>query len=236
MPLSVPSWVIPGTYAENLAFLSSKDGIEGVELLFFMYDESVLREFRSELSIIETFRDRFVFSAHLPDGLQDSHEELVDLLSPLAQSFVVHPGPAESAETLAALLFRWKHRFGDRFLLENTQNGRFEALERLLPDTLVCMDSGHLLLQGESPADFARNRGARIGEIHLHGVDEAAALTDGRLRDHRALAGDLAWLDELAPFMNSFRGLLELEVFSWEEARESLRVLRGRGLLPQRNC
>ena len=58
---------------------------------------------------------------------------------------------------------------------------------------------------------------------------------DGRLRDHRALGGDLRWLDELSPFITSFRGILELEVFSWEEARESRRVLQERGLVPRRN-
>ena len=235
MVLSVPSWVIPGTYAENLAFISGKEGIEGVELLFFMYDESVLREFRSELSLIESFRNRFAFTAHLPDGLQSSHEELVDLLSPLVRSFVVHPGPAGKAEAMAELLVRWKGRFGDRFLLENTQDGRFEALERLLPEIPVCLDSGHLLLHDGSPAAFADSRGERIGQIHLHAVDEVAAAVDGRLRDHRALGGDLRWLDELSPFITSFRGILELEVFSWEEARESRRVLQERGLVPRRN-
>ena len=39
--LSTPSWVIPGTYAENLRFIENKKEIMGVELLFFLYDEEI---------------------------------------------------------------------------------------------------------------------------------------------------------------------------------------------------
>ncbi len=236
MRVAVPSWVIPGTYAENLRFLAGRPAIAAVELLFFLYDEGVAALLEREWDALAAHRDRFAFTAHLPDRIGSEHEALVARLSPLVESFVVHPWPAEEAEDFAALLNSWIDRYdpaprpapcpaGRRFLVENTRKGRLEAVLPLVPAAGICLDTGHRLLEGASPAAAAALWGDRIGEIHLHAVDEAAAAADGRLADHRALRGDEGWLAELSPFLRDFAGTVDLEVFSWAEAEASLRGL-----------
>jgi len=238
MRISVPSWVIPGTYAENLSFLSEQQDIDTVELLFFLYDGETRALLDAEWDLIRSFASRFRFTAHLPDKLDASHEELVERLSPLVDHFIVHPSPAQDAEKLAKTLSAWIGAYErdrkNRFLLENIHPGRLEALMPLLPDCGLCLDTGHLLLQQGNPANFFKHNAARIGEMRLHTLDEAAAKADGRLRDHRSLKPGEAWLESLVPHLRSFEGVVNLEVFSWTEAERSLTTLREYDLLPKR--
>jgi hypothetical protein len=228
----VPSWVIPGTYLENLRFLANKPEIAGVELLFFLYNREIWEQFEAERRGIEEFRDRFSFTVHLPDLLLPEHRVLVRELSPLARHFIVHPGPEAGAAAQGELLRSWKNT--GSFLIENTLPGRLPALLPYLDeDTGLCMDTGHLLLEGQNPADFLRRWGDRVKEIHLHGLNREKAARDGRLPDHRPLREGEPWLLELAPLLGEFAGPINLEVFSWEEAAESIAVLKR--LLPGMN-
>ncbi|MDR2553518.1 MAG: AP endonuclease [Treponema sp.] len=234
--LAAPSWVIPGTYAENLRFLAAKKEITGVELLFFMYDDEIKAQLDSEWKEIYGFRERFIFTAHLPENLLPGHEELAARLAPLVRHFVVHP-PRENPGAQAKLLADWTRRYGGvqaggrrgpLFLAENITPGLLEALLPHLDEgTGLCMDTGHLLMEGKSPAEFFTGRRDRIGEIHLHGIDREAALRDGRLADHRRLREDDPWLAELFPLLKDYRGLINLEVFSWEEVRAGMEVLQN---------
>jgi hypothetical protein len=230
----VPSWVIPGTYLENLRFLEDKDRVSGVELLFFLYDEEIKTMLDNEWEGILRHRERFVFTAHLPDPLLPgqadlSPRELVERLAPFTRHFILHPGPAETAGELAALVNGWAAEFSRcRFLAENTAPGLLDALLPYLDDRVgICMDTGHLLLEGIEPAVWFARRRDRIAEIHLHGVDRDKAAIDGRLQDHRPIAADAAWFKRLRPLLEEFRGVINMEVFSWEEARESIAAFNG---------
>ena len=230
MTASVPSWVIPGTYAENLRFLSDKEAVRGVELLFFIYDEEARTLFSREEVELRAYGDRFTFTAHLPDRLIPDHEELVEHTTDFVDSWVIHPSPPAESEALARLLDDWRRRYGDRFFLENTSGGRLEALRRLLPDAPLCMDTGHLLLEGGSPGNYAAVNGGLIREVHLHGLGPEGdgmerAKTDGRLPDHRAFSPCAPWFAELLPFLSAFGGVVNAEAFSWEEADSILRSL-----------
>jgi sugar phosphate isomerase/epimerase len=229
--LVVPSWVIPGTYTENLRFLEDKKEIAGVELLFFIYDDETKAQLDSEWDEIISYSKRFVFTAHLPEKLLPEHEELVARLAPLVRHFIVHP-PREKAGALARLLDEWTERYGALFLAENTASGLLEAmLPHLGEGAGLCMDTGHLLMDGQKPAEFFKARQDRIREIHLHSVDRKQAALDGRLADHRRLRGNEAWLIELFPLLRQFKGLINLEVFSWEEAKAGIEVLRNKFIL-----
>ena len=255
--LGVPSWVIPGTYGENLRFLDLKREIQTVELLFFIYDEEVRGLLEREYELIRSYGSRFTFTAHLPDPLLPKHEELVERLAPWVRHFVVHPGPLETIDRTISLLDSWEEKFrmikgttiqgiktGDsnieqppdtfrnpapagRFLLENTQNGLLEALLQRRAHSPICMDTGHLLLSGISPLDFYHRHGERIGEIHLHGVDHQAAREDALLPDHRGIDGTEGWFLELQGVLKEFPGVINVEVFSWGEAERTLRALKG---------
>ncbi|MDR2518846.1 MAG: AP endonuclease [Spirochaetaceae bacterium] len=223
--LSVPSWVIPGTYLENLRFLAEKPEITGVELLFFFYNRETEALLEQEWEGIAACSTRFAFTAHLPDTLAPEHAALAARLMPLVRHCVLHPG--EDPPSQARLMNAWFDRFGiGRFVLENTHPRKLEALLPLLPaETGLCMDCGHLLLEGKSPARFFERHEGRIREIHLHRIDRQKAAEDKRLEDHRPLVEGEPWYRELAPYLRRFDGIVNLEVFSWEEVSQSLAVL-----------
>ena len=228
--LSCPSWVIPGTYGENLAFLETKGAIHNIELLFFIYDGSVKLELERDLNTIIRCGSRFTYTAHLPDRLNRDHEQLIANLSPLVDHFVFHPVQPEEemqVDELAHLIKGWQESYGDRFLAENTKPLWLEALEERLPDIPICMDTGHLG-QTDAILDFWQSRKGRIREIHLHSTDEKAARLDGRLPDHRPLRGDEAWLEPLvtASAAEPNPPLINLELFSWQEVEQSLNIIQ----------
>jgi hypothetical protein len=229
--ISVPSWVIPGTYAENLRFIADNPEITGVELLFFIYDDEIKSQFREELEEVKSFSRRFVFTAHLPESLKDDHEELVETLLPLVKHFIVHPGKTGAIEKQANLINRWAEKYGSsdspRFLAENINPGLLEKTIPLLdPRVSLCMDTGHLLLEDRNPALYFSQHRDRIGEIHLHGLDREKAAADGRLPDHRPVRPDAPWFRELFPIIEKFDGVVNLEVFSWEEAVQSIAAIK----------
>ncbi|GHV19534.1 hypothetical protein FACS189494_01400 [Spirochaetia bacterium] len=219
-----PSWVIPGTYLENIRFLSEKDGIDGVELLFFLFDDEIRVDFMRELAGIREFCDRFTVTAHLPDNLLPEHEALVDILAPFVKHFIVHPPRnTGNAANLAEFLHSWMEKFGrERFLIENTTIKNITALLNFFDDSPLCMDTGHLLLEGGQPASYAAAYSSRIKEVHLHGLDRAAAAVDGRLADHRSIPESEPWFNALLPFLQTFTGIVNIEVFSWSEAAVTL--------------
>ncbi|MDL2229217.1 TIM barrel protein [Treponema sp. OttesenSCG-928-L16] len=229
MNISLPSWVIPGTYGENLIFLENKSAVSGVELLFYLYGRDVRDELERDSPVIEEYASRFTYTAHLPDKVTKEHEELVERLFPVVRHFIVHPMEGRDAEALARLIADWEETFSrDRenslFLFENTKPGRLESQLELLPsDTGLCMDTGHLLLEGRDPEEFFRHYGPRIREIHLHAADTAAQ--DGRLADHRPLGKNEPWLVSLIPLLRDFTGIINIELFSWEEAAASIDIL-----------
>lgn len=241
MRITVPSWVIPGTYLENLKFLRDKPEIQGVELLFFLYDAEVRTLLDQEWAEILEYRNRFTLTVHLPDPLLPEHEELVQRLASAVRHFIVHPDPPDRAQAQGDLLRSWGNRYGGgaspRFFVENTRPQRLESLLPYLgEETGICMDTGHLLLEGQSPGAFFTRRQSRIGEIHLHSLAPPQALADGRLADHRPLTrGDMvaphSWLAELLPLLSRFEGVVNLEMFSWEEVYASLTLLREAGAL-----
>ncbi|TCW60895.1 TIM barrel protein [Treponema sp. J25] len=205
-PLATPSWVMPGTYAENLDFLADKTDIAAVELLFFIYDETVAAELKADWERILQYRERFLYTAHLPERLEDHHEKLIEQLAPLVEHFVVHPPAGEKEqETLAQRLLTWEERYtsrrGYRFIIENTQPGRLEGMVEKLPGWGLCLDTGHLQLAGEDLAMFLSIYGNQIQEIHLHRALPPGLVPPDRLADHHPLHEGDPWFTPLLPFL-----------------------------------
>jgi sugar phosphate isomerase/epimerase len=118
------------------------------------------------------------------------------------------------AELLPALI----ERAGDPALLcvENL-NYPFAWCEPLL-DTFnlgVCIDLGHLWIGGDNAEAHLKRHLPRTRVIHLHGVYDR--------RDHLALTALSP--GRLRPILNSidkFTGVLTLEIFNYEEVRDSV--------------
>ncbi len=219
MILSAPSWVAPGTYLENLDILERVRAIRSVELLFFIYDEETRALFARERDGIAARADRFGFTVHLPDPLLPEHEELVESTLGFARSYVFHPAVAEGAERLARTVGLWRRRYGDLFYLENTRISLFDANLPLFGDIGLCCDVGHLVLEGLDPASWLAERADRVRELHLHGVSEG--------KDHSAFTFRDLTMGRLTPFLESFDGTVELELFSLAEIEGAVAELEG---------
>ena len=220
MIISVPSYVTAGSWLENLRFLADKAAARQVELLFFMYDDETRALVRPEWAGIRQLASRFGYTLHLPDEIADEHEELLELTADFVGGYVVHPprDPTTLAD-FAARLTGWQRRYARPFRLENTRAATFmpalaavtaaRAAAGLSGAPPLCLDLGHLQLEGHSPAAWLERYRSSIEEIHLHGC------VDGR--DHRPFSGQEAWFQATRPFLAGFNGVVELELFDWAQ-------------------
>jgi len=222
--LSVPSYVLPGTYMENIRFLHEKTTQRSVELLFFIYDDETRALMRSELGDIASYSKHFGFTVHMPDTVSADHEEILEGTAGFASNFVIHP-PRTDAEIpgFVRLLDDWRGRYGeDRFLLENTRLANFNAADAALQESRcgpprLCADIGHLRMEGVEPAAWVAERAGRISELHVHGFDG--------VKDHVPFKAGEDWLEALAPFVRGFHGVVEMELFSWAELETASAIL-----------
>lgn len=232
MICTVPSWVIPGSYVENLAFLKNQKSVSGVELLFYIYDKETESLLNSELPEIKAYSDRFVFTVHMPDLLKAEHANLVEKLLPISRHFILHPPGPGQEDTFYRLYESWVQAYDINgkdtglFLTENTLPGRQEAFLRNRPDASLCLDTGHCLLEGQDPCIVLDKHSAKIHEIHLHSVNKEAAQKDGRLQDHRPISLNDSWIPDFLSQLSSFNGIVNSELFSWAEASQNLVLLK----------
>ena len=223
MILSVPSYVIPGTYGENVEFLAGVPEVRAVELLFYYFDADSRDLFIREKDLIASYKERFGFAVHMPEPLKPEHEILIDLTRDLCSRYILHP-PAGDPHFFHEWVAGWQKRYGPVFLIENLIDRDFDPLAEMIASLPVCCDTGHLLLGGSDVAAFLRRYGPRVREIHLHGVVEG--------RDHRCFEGTEPWFQAIVPMLRSFQGVVNLEVFSLAEVRQLIGVLVRAGVLP----
>lgn len=223
--LSVPSYVMPGTYLENLRFLEERTDCRAVELLFFMYDGDTSALLAAERSGLEDYSRRFAFTVHMPDEIAPAHEEILEATAGYARAYVIHPPRrAEALPAFVDLFDAWRERYGtDRMLLENTRLEPFEAAETALRDSplgppALCADLGHLRMEGVEPAAWVAARAERIRELHVHGYDGSS--------DHVPFRPGEPWLAAMAPFARGFDGAIEVELFSWADQEPARAILR----------
>jgi len=218
--LAVPSWLVPGTWLENLELALEQPWIEGVELLFFKYDAEARAALAVELPGIEAAARRLSLSVHLPDPLGLGDEELVEKTAAFAVNYVLHPPRAgEDPAAWASLVDAFRTRHGDRFLLEYTGRLPFAIAEDSCPGLPLCADTGRLLLDGEDPAAWIHTRLERVREVHVHEVEGG--------KDHAVLKADSPWLGRLAPLVAGSGMRAVMEVFSLAGTSASAGIFRS---------
>ncbi|PKL06555.1 MAG: hypothetical protein CVV53_03735 [Spirochaetae bacterium HGW-Spirochaetae-9] len=223
MKLCVPSWQMPGSWLENARALASNPWIEGMELLFFSYDEEARSVFAEERDQIARFSERYSFSLHLPDPLRAEALELVEMTNSFVELYIFHPwkqGPeiagqeawADTVETLRA-------SYGaERFALEYTGETAFGKSLALFPYTALCADTGCLIRNGQEPLEWIAARHTAIREIHLH------AARGGK--DHLSLSPEDAWLPGIAAAAAQSDWRVVLETFSLADTETSYEAFR----------
>ena len=115
--------------------------------------------------------------------------------------------------------------------VENLEDTLFDLALPLIEqlDASICLDVGHLALQGQSELSFLEQHRDRIREIHLHDALVPPAGRPGRAQDHLALGqGQIdvpALLQRLIEL--DFDGPIILEVNSQADLEQSLDHLRS---------
>ena len=238
---AAPSFVYPADYVPNARRLAPF--FDEIELLFFESAGLPPRHTITELAAIGA-AEGLGYNVHLPtdvsiadpdpaerDRALDALRRACDLAAPLRPSaYTLHvPGrPAAGPD-------RWMEhgRQGIAALAAAVGDPAQIALETLdyPPERLggltaglgvsVCLDVGHLLLQGRDPAAVAAQFAPAVTVIHLH----AAAAG----RDHLALdrLPEPAASQALG-LLAGFRGVVSLEVFSIEALAASVEWLAAR--------
>jgi hypothetical protein len=235
--LACPSYIIPGSYAENLRHLKSDPGLSSIgamELLFFLYDDQTRELLDAEWPQLSAGRGELTFTLHMPDIAGPEHEELIARTAGEVSHYVLHP-PEAGLREFRELVESWRARYGDRFLLENLI-GRAHRQLWEETDWPLCMDAGHLLVRGESPARFFRSFRERIRQVHLHAVHREPADPQtpgtserdsaGAATDHLPLDPSEPWLEQLHAELEDFHGIVELELFCEDHVLRSLEALR----------
>jgi len=226
MKLCVPSWQLSGSWLYNAEKLVDLAWIDGIELLFFSFDDETRKLFAAERKALAGLAERFSFSLHLPDPLMPADRELVEMTKSFVDDYVFHPyGFGDSSwenrdgPAWGALVREMRAAYGrERFVMEYTGEKAFEKSLELLPDLSLCADTGCLIRNGHQPLAWIRNHAGSLREIHLH-----AARGN---KDHFALGPDDAWLPDLAKAAGESDWRIVLETFSLEESRASYDELR----------
>lgn len=212
--LAAPSWVIPGTVAENCRCLAGK--VDEVSLLFFE-TESCLDY--SETDLPQSLTDKGLsFHIHHPldlpweEGGEAVAQVVGSLISKAAHlnpvSHVIHP--PESGPDSAALISGFRESL-DRFdvdpgifLFENIRQNSLGGLVDHIRNCgfKICLDLGHILTYGQQEI-LDENLAGLVKMLHLNapgrsgrhesliGLNDAGLLLLGRVLDKLEKSGTI---------------------------------------------
>jgi len=246
--LSVPSFIYPDKWSVNARMLGPH--VDEVELLFFESRSEDCLPTREEIEALSQISKDFclTYNIHLPTDISlaaadragqseaiDALLRVMDLTSRLdPTSWTLHiPYDAPQAGGGDVTLWQVRARAGLERLLAHGIQPRRLAIENIdYPfawvwdlvrdfDLSICMDAGHLLIGGESLAEFYREYADRITVIHLHGAKDG--------KDHQPPTS-LSTPDAGAAvsILKDYTGTLSLEVFSYDYLEVSLEWLETR--------
>ena len=229
--LAAPSFVLPGTVAENCRFLEGKVREVGITL----FETKACLDYTREDLPPDLAGLDLDYHVHLPldlpwsEGADHVWELVAALLNKTVylnpKSFVLHP--PKSPTLFANFIFHWLEAGFEpsRLFLENTPENDLVSQARSMAayGCRFCLDLGHLLAHGQH--DLLRQPGVagNIGMLHLY--------SPGPEKDsHRHES--LGFLDDtgkqvLQSLLSLIPGdcVLMLEVFDWKGVLESGRVL-----------
>ena len=246
--LATTSFIYPDDYIPNVKMLGPF--VDEIELLLFesndiksLFSASVvdkLQRLATDLNL--------GYNIHLPTDIAvsaqdvrqqqaavETYKNVIQRLMPLTPSVFCLHVPYNENDHQTATVNAWRDRVRSNLerLLSNGINARAISIETLdyplefLEDIIadlnisVCMDVGHLILQGNDIADIFKRYSSRISVIHLHGVENN--------RDHLSLDRlPEQYHNPVIEILNRFTGIVSLEVFSYTSLKPSLHVLEMR--------
>lgn len=231
----------------NVKYL--KDSFDKIQLLFFGKDylEDVAPPAVIGNLFLIKQNNPVIYTIHLPidmfllDGGMAGLEKGIGLIGKIMEitgslnieEYILHidhgssgnpAGGQRDIERFRIILEKLSERLGDKaanVYIENTLCDLSIYKDIILKSSHpVCMDLGHLYINGFDPDSFILNFRDRIREVHLHGCSES--------KDHISLLqSDREYLDSLVAgeFLKSYKHSVIMEVFNEKDLAESMEYL-----------
>ena len=244
--IGTTSFIYPDSYVQNVRLLAPS--LDEIELILFESTPNSLPSNHEikELVYLSNECD-LSYNIHLPLdislGAQDSSirhfaietiKLVMDLTASLSPtSYTLHL-PYGEIDFENERIKRWKERtyhsmdtlyhfgFNSRIISIETLNYPIEWVEEILIDfnLSVCMDLGHLILYGLDMKNVFDRFKNRTSIIHLHGANES--------QDHQPLnLLSKSNLKTILEMLKQFRGIVSIEVFSYDHLNASLKYLES---------
>ncbi|GAB6097575.1 hypothetical protein JCM14469_38290 [Desulfatiferula olefinivorans] len=243
--LGTTSFIYPDLYAENVRRLAPF--LDEIELLLFESREPGSLPDAWELEQLTRLRQQgeVSYNIHMPTDVDagspdpaerdlaiETYRKIVDLTRPLNPSTLTIHLPydpdrgggvdgwlADARDSFVRLL---GHGLEPRLISLETLDYPIDLLKPLIEDLdlSVCLDVGHVILQGLDPLTVYETWKNRISIIHLHAVE--------RGMDHQSLDRmPPAGFAQVRTMLEDFTGTLSIEVFSLDKLKRSLDYFRA---------
>jgi sugar phosphate isomerase/epimerase len=244
--IGTTSFIYPDSYVQNVKILAPY--LDEIELILFESTPNSLpsnHEIKKLFSLSNEYD--LSYNIHLPLDISlgapdfsirhfaiETIKQVMDLTASLSPtSYTLHL-PYGETDFENERIKRWKELtyhsmdtlchfgFNSRIISIETLNYPIEWVEDILIDfnLSVCMDLGHLILYGFDMKNVFDRFKNRISIIHLHGANGS--------RDHQSL--DLlskSNLKTILQMLKQFKGIVSIEVFSYEYLNASLKYLES---------
>jgi len=245
--LATTSYIYPAPVVPNVIKLAPL--LDEIEIVFY---ESKGQDAFPDARLIEDLKGISLkadvrFNIHLPidvylgdpcEALRSEGvkvvKEWIERTMPLSPSvYTLHFSLRDDQQALDRVL--WRHHLSEsagRILTCGIEPSRlsietlgypYEWIEDIVRTFgfSICLDIGHLLLRGVDLKDYLERYLSVTSIVHLHGTQNS--------RDHLGIDRLTAeTLDLVFSYLQSYQGILSIEVFTWEDLRNSLRVLDER--------
>lgn len=243
--IATTSYIYPDHVVPNVKILAPY--LDEIELLFLESTEETFPA-RSDIDTLACIaqEEALTYNVHLPldcylgdpdrnvrDYAVSAIQKIIDLTGLLSPStYTIHLSLKERAGHNVTETSAWRQRVGESIesILATGINSKkisvenlsypFEWAEGLIKKygLSVCLDFGHLFINGYDPVSYTQQYLENTSIIHLYGVEKA--------HEHKGL--DVLGEDEvlvITGVLKGFGGVVSLEVFSFEHLQRSLACL-----------
>lgn len=243
--LATTSFVYPDHYIPNARMLGPY--MDEIELLLFESRGIDVLPSKAVITELICLAKEFdlTYNVHLPTDIAISDRDtwhqkhavetiikVMDLVAPLCPSAQILHLPFTERSFGKNDVKNWQDRVrsnlkkilsvvgaGDNIAIE-TLDYPFELVDDILFDTdiKICLDLGHLIVHGYDVEKAFDKYAFKTAVIHLHGVEND--------RDHLSLEKLPAkFIEPVFRILKQFRGVVSLEIFSFENLKSSLKCL-----------
>jgi sugar phosphate isomerase/epimerase len=243
--IGTTSFIYPDGYVSNVKMLGPY--LENIELLLFESNHTDALPSKLVIGELARMASDFnmSYNVHLPTdvSISDRNPEqqhiavetivrVMERVAPLLPTTLTLHLPYNEASLDEDVVKRWQGRAIRNLskILANGTPGQLISVENLdypfeIVDPIIaelgltiCLDCGHLILQGDDIQTFFDTRSAKIAIIHLYGV--------AKNHFHGALDGlPEKLIDPIMRLLAKFNGLVSLEVFSYAHLEASLKFI-----------